>query len=66
MYFFCKGEMMNIEKETSEYQRIVATVVGDLSEAELKFYLCVINPQRKRIYPLWVKTNSAHRYHFLA
>jgi hypothetical protein len=38
MYFFCKGEMMNIEKETSEYQRIVATVVGDLSEAELKFY----------------------------
>jgi hypothetical protein len=33
--------MMNIEKETSEYQRIVATVVGDLSEAELKFYLCV-------------------------
>jgi hypothetical protein len=38
--FFCKGEMMNIEKETSEYQRIVATVVGDLSEAELKFYLC--------------------------
>jgi hypothetical protein len=32
---------MNIEKETSEYQRIVATVVGDLSEAELKFYLCV-------------------------
>ena len=32
---------MNIEKETSEYQRIVATVVGDLSKAELKFYLCV-------------------------
>jgi hypothetical protein len=24
------------------------------------------HPQRERIYPLWVKTNSAHRYHFLA
>ncbi len=33
---------MNIEKEISEYQRIVTTVVGDLSKAELKFYLCVV------------------------
>jgi hypothetical protein len=40
MYFFCKGEIMNIEKETSEYQRIVATVVGDLSKAELNS--CII------------------------
>jgi hypothetical protein len=41
MYFFCKGEIMNIEKETSEYQRIVATVVGDLSKAELKFAVLI-------------------------
>ena len=32
---------MNIKKEISEYQRIANTTVGNLSEAELRFYLCV-------------------------
>lgn len=32
---------MNIKKEISEYQRIANTIVGNLSEAELRFYLCV-------------------------
>lgn len=32
---------MEIKKEISEYQRIANTMVANLSEAELEFYLCV-------------------------